>query len=359
MPSAKKVAWSQLKVGITAAVAMVILGALVFLLTGSTGLFEKNVRIRTYMDDASGTGKNAPVRLNGINIGNVEDIRLSGSNDPKRAVEFVLSVQDKFLPDIPDDSTAAINAASLLGDKFINITKGPNRHGRHVQPGGELASLQVQDIPELMAQTTNLLTTMQDILKRLDSMIGDIDQGKGNIGKLIKDEELYNRLNAIAAEGQKIMTDVRTGKGTISKLLYDDTLYNDLRAPIQRLDALLAELQQSNGTAGRLLHDPKLYDEAQATIAEIRRVVAGINTGQGTAGKLLKDDKLYAGLNQLIGKIDQTVDRMSSGQGTVGQLMVNPQLYEAMNGAMREFQSLAKDIRANPKKFLSIKLGLF
>jgi phospholipid/cholesterol/gamma-HCH transport system substrate-binding protein len=39
--------------------------------------------------------------------------------------------------------------------------------------------------------------------------------------------------------------------------------------------------------------------------------------------------------------------------------MVNPQLYEALTGATREFQSLAKDIRANPKKFLSIKLVLF
>jgi hypothetical protein len=34
-------------------------------------------------------------------------------------------------------------------------------------------------------------------------------------------------------------------------------------------------------------------------------------------------------------------------------------MYEAMNGAMREFQGLAKDMRANPKKFLRIKLALF
>jgi phospholipid/cholesterol/gamma-HCH transport system substrate-binding protein len=38
---------------------------------------------------------------------------------------------------------------------------------------------------------------------------------------------------------------------------------------------------------------------------------------------------------------------------------VNPQLYQELNSTTREFQSLAKDIRANPKKFLRIKLGLF
>jgi phospholipid/cholesterol/gamma-HCH transport system substrate-binding protein len=38
---------------------------------------------------------------------------------------------------------------------------------------------------------------------------------------------------------------------------------------------------------------------------------------------------------------------------------VNPQLYQTLNGATQEFQSLAKDIRANPKKFLTIRLTIF
>jgi hypothetical protein len=37
-----------------------------------------------------------------------------------------------------------------------------------------------------------------------------VEAGKGNLGKLLKDEELYNTMNAIAAEGQKLLTDVRT-----------------------------------------------------------------------------------------------------------------------------------------------------
>ena len=53
------------------------------------------------------------------------------------------------------------------------------------------------------------------------------------------------------------------------------------------------------------------------------------------------------------------MDKLNSGQGTLGQLMVNPQLYEALTGATREFQSLAEGLRANPKKFLTIRLTLF
>ena len=53
------------------------------------------------------------------------------------------------------------------------------------------------------------------------------------------------------------------------------------------------------------------------------------------------------------------MDKMNSGQGTLGQLAVNPQLYEGLNGVTREVQGLIKDMHANPKKFLRIKLALF
>jgi phospholipid/cholesterol/gamma-HCH transport system substrate-binding protein len=64
-------------------------------------------------------------------------------------------------------------------------------------------------------------------------------------------------------------------------------------------------------------------------------------------------------LNLITAKVNATLDKINAGQGTIGQLMVNPQLYDSLNGATREAQSLVKDMRANPKKFLRIKLALF
>jgi phospholipid/cholesterol/gamma-HCH transport system substrate-binding protein len=64
-------------------------------------------------------------------------------------------------------------------------------------------------------------------------------------------------------------------------------------------------------------------------------------------------------MEELTAKLTGVVDKIDSGQGTLGQLMVNPALYDSLNGATREFQSLAKDVRANPKKFLTIRLTLF
>lgn len=357
MPDRSKVRWSQLKVGLVGLTAFLIVSVLIFLLTSTKGIFQRNVTLRTYMDDAAGMADGTPVRLNGITIGSLDKLSLTDSRDPKRTVEFVMLVQEKYLAQIPVDSVAGISAANLLGDKFINIAKG--RSPQHVVAGAELKSLEAQDIPELMAQSANLLGSFQTIVNRVDTLLAGVEQGKGNLGKLLKDEELYGRLNAITSEGQKLLADVRNGGGTISKLIYDDALYQEIRSAVKHVDAILADLQAGQGTAGRLLKDPALYDEAKQTLTEMRTVLVDLNAGKGTAGKLLKDDQLYKRLDELTAKFNSTMDKINAGQGTLGQLLVNPQLYESLSGATRDIQSLARDIRANPKKFLTIRLAIF
>ena len=357
MPDRSKVRWSQLKVGIVGLAAFAILFLLIFLLTGSTGVFQKMAHIRTYMDDASGIPDGATVRLNGITIGALNKLSLTNTRDPKRVVEFDMQVSASYLPDIPDDSVVGISAANLLGDKFLNITKGTSPNP--VKDGGELRSLNTQDIPELLKQASNVFDSLQSVVGRVDRLIAGVEQGKGNIGLLLNDTALYDRLKGIGAEMEGLLTDVRKGNGTISKLIYQDDLYKDLQSPIKRIDAMLADLQAGNGTAGKLLKDPALFDEAKLTVDQIKQLIADINAGKGTAGRLLKDDQLSRRLDDLVAKLNGTIDKINGGQGTLGQLLVNPQLYESLNGATREFQSLAKDIRANPKKFLTIRLVLF
>ena len=113
------------------------------------------------------------------------------------------------------------------------------------------------------------------------------------------------------------------------------------------------------GISGKFLKDPAVYDELHKTIADTDKIIQDLNAGQGTAGKLLKSDELHKQLVDTIGKLDLIIDKVNSGQGTLGQLLVNPQLYDNLSGATREMHGLMQDFRANPKKFLRIKLGLF
>src|SRR5947207_952857 len=118
MPSQKRIQWAQLRVGILATVAMIIAAVLIFLLTANTSFFEGNFHLRTYMDDSAGMANGSPVRLNGILVGSIHQVRLSGSKDPHRTVEIDLLIKDPYLVQIPEDSVAGISASNLLGDKY-------------------------------------------------------------------------------------------------------------------------------------------------------------------------------------------------------------------------------------------------
>src|SRR5450432_1372724 len=194
MASPKRVAWAKLRIGIVAAAAMVITAVLIFLLTSNTKFFEGRFHVRTYMDDSAGLPDSAPVRLNGILVGNIEKVKLSGAKDPRRVVEMDMSIQSRYLEEIPEDSVAGISASNLLGDKYINITKGKSM--RHVQPGGEIKSQDVLDIPQLLSQTATILTSFQSVVGRVDGLLSLVESGKGNIGKLIKDDQLYEKVNS-------------------------------------------------------------------------------------------------------------------------------------------------------------------
>jgi phospholipid/cholesterol/gamma-HCH transport system substrate-binding protein len=352
-----KASWARLKVGLMAMAALAILAVLIFLLTGNSNPFISKVIIYTYLEDSAAMTENSAVRLNGIQIGKVKKIGLSNLKDPGKIIRMDLEIQDKYLSSIPVDSVVAIGAENLLGTKFLNIKKGLSKET--IRPGATLEAKNLSDFNEVIAQGNELLSQLQSVLKRVDAIVGIVEQGKGSIGKLLVDEELYNRVLAVVAEVQKLSSALNSNKGTIGKLVYDDAIYNDVRGSIARVDALLDNLQQGQGTMGRLLKDPAMYDDAHKTILDLRKILADIDAGKGTVGKLLKSDQLHNEISTTIGKIDLMIDKVNSGQGTIGQLLVNPSLYDSLNGATREAHELIKDFRANPKKFLRIKLGLF
>jgi phospholipid/cholesterol/gamma-HCH transport system substrate-binding protein len=340
-----------------ALVAMVVLGVLVFLLTGTKKLFVPKATLYTYMDDSAALATGAPVRLNGILIGNVKAVELSGQRAPRRAVRIIMSVDSSDLPLIPSDSLASISAENVLGTKYINIEIG--RSKTHVPDGGEVPSKDVSEFEEVVQSGYDVMVTARALLKRIDGLVSAVEKGQGTVGQLLVDKTLYERLNSAVSEVQKVAQAVSGGQGTVGRLLNDEALYNDMRSVVRRLDDLITSIQDGQGTAGKLIKDPALYDEARKTLAELRRVAEDLNAGKGTAGKLLKDDQLHRQIQDAVVRLDAILEKVDTGQGTLGQLLVNPNLYESLNGASQEMRAMMQDFRANPKKFLSIRLRLF
>lgn len=357
MPSPKRVAWSELKVGIMAAIALVLLGLLVFLMTGANNPFSEKFTLYAYFPDSVAMTEGAAVRLNGILVGKVSAIELTGDSNNKRAVRMTMQVDDNFLRAIPRDSEVGFSSENVLGTKYLNIERGQSPD--HVRVGAEIKSKDEKDVMEMLESAYPLLTSMQTILTRVDGLVTRLEQGKGDIGKLLYDEELYHKLDAILADFQKVTHALASGQGTAGALLYDQTLYKEAHGTVTRLNGLLDGIQRGEGTAGKLVKDPALYDELKQSTTELKTLLANLNAGKGTAGKLLTDEALHNEAVATLGRLNSTLDKLNAGQGTLGQLMVNPALYENLVGTASEMNELMKAFRHNPKKFLTIQLKLF
>jgi phospholipid/cholesterol/gamma-HCH transport system substrate-binding protein len=358
MPTTSKSKWAQLKVGLMAIVALLLLAFLIVLMTGINPLFRRTTEVYTYLGDSVAMTEGAtPVRLNGILIGKVKKIELSGSSDPARIVKLTLSIYDDSLPLVPVDSQAKLAQQNLLGSRYVNIKKGKSQ--QTIQAGAEIASADTPEIEDLFQQGSSTLAALQKIMDRVNGIIDDIQGGKGTIGALLVDRTLYNRAVEIVDDVKKLTTALNATDSTIGHLIHDDTMYQDVRGTVAKIDTMLDNLNAGQGTAGKLLKDDALYDELHATISDLRETIGKINKGDGTVGKLLNSSELHDQLVTSMGKLDSVLDKVNNGDGTIGRLMNDPSLFESIDGTSREVQGLLKDFRANPKKFLTIQLKLW
>jgi len=358
MPSKEKVGFAQFRVGILGLVALFFIVLLVFLLTGNVHPFRKDVELRAYVSDAAALTAGAPVRINGIQAGKVKQVSLSGQTDPQRIIRIDFTVDQDMLKQIPVDSVASIGSDNLLGStKFLAIAKG--KSSQTLKPGATVKTMDTREFDELVQQGYSVLDSLQGILGKVQDIVGQVEVGHGTIGKLLVDETLYNSLQATVNQVQLLTTTLNSKKGTVGHLVNDDTIYNQIQSTVARVDSVVQGLQQGQGTAGLLLKDRKMYDDLDTSVAQLNTILKNLNAGRGTAGQLLKSDKIANQLSGTLSKVNLTLDKVNSGQGTVGQLLVNPQLYDEATGMTRELHGLLRDFRANPKKFLSIKLHVF
>ena len=357
MPSQKQLKWSQLKVGITVLAALTTLAVLIFLMSGTGGFLNKKIILKSFFDNATGLRVGAPVRLSGVDIGNVTAIRVVPSKQPT-PVEVTMKVSTKYHDGLRKDSLTLLSTAGVLGETYIDIDSSTATKGE-AQDGDVLPSRDVPDFADMVRAGQGTLQNMDALLKRMDRIIAFVESGKGSVGKLIYDPTLYNRLASTVSEFQDLVSQIGEGKGTLGKLIADDTVYNKLNATLDKVNTMVDDLNAGKGTAGKFLKDPALYDNANKTIANVRQLTEDINQGKGALGKLAKDPEFANRLQNIMNKLSTIADRLEAGEGTAGKLLRDPSLFNNADQMLVESRELIKSIRENPKKYLTIRMRVF
>ena len=359
MPSQKQLKWSQLRVGITVLVSCVTLAVLLFLMSGTRGLFSKRIMLQSYFDNASGLREGAPVRLSGVDVGNVIHIRIVPDKDKQLTpVEVIMKVSTRYGFNMRRDSVTSLETAGVLGETYLDIDSS-QAVGPTVQDGDTLATQVHPDFNQVVRASQSTLENMDALLKRADRILAFAESGKGSLGKLIYDPTLYNRLSTTVADLQGMVEDVAKGKGSLGALINRNEAYDKFLATLDKMNAVIDDVQAGKGTAGKLLKDPSLYNNANDTMANIKKVSETINAGKGTVGRLIQDDELAKKLDTTITKLSELTSELEAGQGTAGKLFKDETLYNNANQMITEASALVKAVKENPKKYLSIKLHIF
>jgi phospholipid/cholesterol/gamma-HCH transport system substrate-binding protein len=357
LPSQKQLRWSQLRVGVTVIVASVTLAVLLFLMSGTTGLFTQRIVLRSYFDNAEGLRRGAPVRLSGVDIGNVTDIRIARGRT-LTPVEVTMKVTTKYGYDLRTDSITSLDTAGVLGETYIDIDSAVAA-GPPAKNGDVLPTQVHPDFNQVVRASQSTLENMNALIKRADSILAFAQSGKGSLGKLIYDPTLYNRFSDTVADFQKIVQEVANGQGSLGALINRNDAYDKFLATLDKMNAVIDDLQAGKGTAGKFLKDPTLYNNANDTVANLKKMTDDINAGKGTLGKLTKDQELANKLDTTITKLSQLTTELQAGQGTMGKLFKDETLYNNANDLLVESRNLLTAFRQNPKKYLTIKLHIF
>jgi phospholipid/cholesterol/gamma-HCH transport system substrate-binding protein len=357
LPSQKQLHWSQLRVGLTVVIASVTLMVLIFVMSGTGGWFTSKITLRSYYDNAGGLREGAPVRLSGVDIGNVKAIHIVRGK-PTAPVEVTMKVNTKYSFNLRKDSVTMLATAGVLGETFVDIDSSAAK-GPEATDGDTLPGRDQPDIQDVVRASQGTLQNLDSLLKRVDRIVAFIESGQGTIGKVIYTSALYDQLNATVAEFKGLVDDIQTGKGSLGPLFTSDEAYKKAVAVIDKLNAMVDDLQQGKGTAGKLLKDPVLFDNANKTMANVRQLTDDINAGKGALGKFSHDQEFADKLQTTINNIAALSDRLEKGEGTAGMLFKDPALYNNSNQMLVETRELVKAIRENPKKYLTFHVKVF
>jgi phospholipid/cholesterol/gamma-HCH transport system substrate-binding protein len=358
----------EVRVGLFLVVAFLILIAL-FELVGKEAIFARMVEYRTSFKSIPGLKLGDPVRLAGVDVGTVRDIRVIGAR-----VEVAVRVK----PGTPvkTDSTATIKLTSLLGTNFVDLTFG-SPAAQVAPPGSVLQSSEPPDLNTLLARLNDAAGDIQTLARQVNEGLGKsiepiaatfqtmdkiakkIEKGEGTLGRLIADDGLYQEIRGMAGNLSRVSEQIAKGQGTLGKLVADDALYRDLRGlttdlrgTTGSLTRIVKDIESGKGSLGKLVRDETLYNQARDTLAEAREAMTGLRTvskqiteGKGTLGKLVHDEAIYDDMKGTVASLRGIMQKVERGEGTLGKLLNDESLYFTAKDSLKKIGKAADQLQ--------------
>jgi len=159
---------NEIRAGIFLLISFVILVVMIFAVSDIQSLFKKKKEVKVLFQFSDGIEKNAPVRLSGIKIGKVSDIRVVPEKGDK--VELTLSVFNDTV--LRRDTKAAIKTLGLVGGKYVELSGGTPQSPA-LEQGGVIIGEESFKMEDLTKMGLDVAGKLKNIASNIDAMLGD------------------------------------------------------------------------------------------------------------------------------------------------------------------------------------------
>jgi len=279
-------------------VGVFVLVGIVFLIAGILTIgnlrqtFSTKLHVTTLFDDVNGLQKGNNIWFSGVKIGTVKKVEFYGDSQ----VRVIMSIDEKAQQFIRTDAKVKVSTDGFIGNKILVIYGGSST-ARAIEENDTLGvekTFSTEDILNTLQENNKNLLTITGNLKTIST---NLTEGKGSIGKLIKDESLYYDLAATGASlknasetanqalnSLSLFTSGLNKKGTLANQLVTDTVvFSSLKKSARRLKVITDTAAVLISGLNRAMHNPKtpagvlLHDEEAGT--HVKSTLKNLDSG--------------------------------------------------------------------------------
>ena len=276
-------------VGIFIVIGLAIFIWAVLTLGSQKNTFERSIGVKTFFQNVNGLQKGNNIWFSGVKVGTIEDVFIIGTGK----VEVDMNINEKSVPYIHKNAKAKLSTDGLIGNKIIEIYGG-TAQSPQISEGDVLNNDELLSTDEMMATLSKNNDNLLEITNNLKVVSAQMAEGKGSVGKLLKDETFANELIKTVGILKSASTNVQRLTANVNqytaRLNDSGTLANDLVSDtviFSRLRTTVGKLQQMADKSNEVINS---LQGAANTVNE------GLKNPNTPAGMLLGDEKAAASL---------------------------------------------------------------
>jgi phospholipid/cholesterol/gamma-HCH transport system substrate-binding protein len=245
---------TEAKVGTFVLAGLIFMSVAIFLLGDFT--FEKRYTIYVTFQDVASLAKSAPVKLSGVDVGQVKEIVLDGN-----LAKVVASIRQGV--DIYTDAEFEIGSTGIIGSKFLQVNQGhPDK--------GKIA-------PNSVIRGSDPVSVEKALTKALHSVEELLEGFNGNA----KPGTLAHNMNATVANLRDITDNlndlVESSKPHLEEALgRTDAITKKLDDLLAKSNQMMAGLASDKGAIGAMIHDPKVKEDVTTAIRDVKETAANV-----------------------------------------------------------------------------------